>query len=67
MKKYSYYIDKQTDQGTEFYLFADDFIQMISKSLTEQSKTILKDCINTQKPYEIYKNTMQIECENVKP
>ena len=63
VKKYSYYLDRQTEIGTEFYLFSDDFINMISKSLREQSKSILKDCINTQKPYKNYKEAMQIDCK----
>lgn len=63
MKKYSYYIDRQTEQGTEFYLFSDDFIQMISKSLQEQSKSILKDCINTAKPFEMYRHIQLINSE----
>lgn len=63
VKKYSYYIDKQTEIGTEFYLFSDDFINMISKSLREQKKSILKDCINTSKPYKNYKKDMQINCK----
>lgn len=63
MKKYSYYIDKQTPGGTEFYLFADDFILMISKSFQEQSKSILKDCTNSLKPYEIYRNTLLIDSD----
>lgn len=61
MKNYCYYIDKQTQEGTEFYLFADDFINMISKSFQEQSKSILKDCVNNVKSYEMYRNTLLID------
>lgn len=63
MKKYSYYIDKQTPGGTEFYLFSDDFILSISKSFQEQSKSILKDCTNTLKAYELYRNRQLIDSE----
>lgn len=63
VKKYTYYIDRQTEIGTEFYLFSDDFIKMINESLQEQNKSMLKDCINTSKPYKIYKEAMQIDCK----
>jgi hypothetical protein len=52
VNKKIYYTSFECNHGTEFYLFNTKFIRMISKSFKEQNKTILKQCINTSKPYE---------------